>query len=202
MHFSMRALLFATLWSTAGCGSTVTNFDGSTDVATDSSNVVDASASDTAPPMAACPATEPASGSACPVEGARCTFGDDPAFHCRDVGTCTSHQWQIVAVDCSGRGMCPASQPSGMCSASATVCPFADGTRCSCTNCAGGPCTPEAMWVCTPPPADANCPRTSPQIGAACSNDGLECDYGACVNGWKLRCAGGTWSEVMVPCPR
>src|SRR4051794_2158275 len=36
----------------------------------------------------ACPSVEPTTGASCPVEGANCTYGSDPAFHCRNHANC------------------------------------------------------------------------------------------------------------------
>jgi hypothetical protein len=172
------------------------------DVPTSDAPFTDVPSSDVPAANVACPASEPTSGAMCPVEGAICSYGDDPAFHCRDRAACNGHVWSVTAVDCTGRGMCPATPPSGTCSPSSVVCQYGDGTRCTCTECPGGPCTMTPMWFCNAPPMDPACPRISPQVGEACSASGVSCDYGACNQGWRLVCTDGRWQEDnMVACP-
>jgi hypothetical protein len=45
------------------------------------------------------------------------------------------------------------------------------------------------------------CPEPRPRIGAACTQSGLECDYGACFGGVALDCQGGYWQQAQVACP-
>ncbi len=179
----------------AGCSSVVSIDDGG-DVAPTDSPTVDSSQS------GPCPVSEPTTGTACSREALVCSYGSDPMLICRDTATCTAGRWSVLAVDCTGQGTCAPTPPSGVCTATSVVCAYPDGTRCNCTQCAAGPCTMTPAWNCLPPPTDLRCPRITPQLGAACSPDGVDCNYGACNGGWRVVCAAGVWVNTPTPCPR
>jgi hypothetical protein len=75
------------------------------------------------------------------------------------------------------------------------VCAYAEGT-CGCSAGATG-----FTWTCVPPPS-APCPPTRPLIGQACDDDGLTCDYGACVfeHSAAVVCAEYRWQLAAVAC--
>lgn len=191
---ALRTLVFVLFL--AGCSSAVSP-DGGSDVALTDGDAIQ----DTSPP-GPCPATEPTSGGACTRAGLVCSYGSDPLLMCRDTATCTGGRWSVLAVDCTGQGACSATPPSGACTATSTLCAYPDGTRCNCTACPGGNCSVTSAWNCLPPPADARCPRVTPQLGAVCSPDGVDCNYGACEGGWRLVCTAGVWVDNVMPCPR
>jgi hypothetical protein len=56
-----------------------------------------------------------------------------------------------------------------------------------------------ATWDCFPATLACRSPR--PDIGTPCSNDGQECNYGACDGGVALVCKQGRWQEALEPCP-
>jgi hypothetical protein len=76
-------------------------------------------------------------------------------------------------------------------------CAYPEGQcNCALTLPAGG-ATP--VWQCVTPAA--SCPEPRPRIGSACTQDGLQCDYGACIGGVAVECKDGYWQEAPVACP-
>jgi hypothetical protein len=76
-------------------------------------------------------------------------------------------------------------------------CAYPEG-QCDCTYLtltANG--TP--VWQCVTPPS--SCPEPRPRIGSACTQDGLQCDYGACIGGAAVQCKDGIWQQFGVACP-
>jgi hypothetical protein len=55
-----------------------------------------------------------------------------------------------------------------------------------------------AVWQCLMP---AGCPEPRADLGTACSQQGLQCDYGACSGGIAETCMNGIWVQTFVPCP-
>jgi hypothetical protein len=173
--------------------------DGSDDTATDT-------AIDTAPPDG-CPASLPSSGAACSKDGLVCGYGDDPRPQCRPTATCSNGSWSV------GKGVCPPS-PTATCPASAVAaagqacspdgafCTYGN-VICGCSACGAGPCGLDATWHCDAPPADPRCPRAVPNLGRACSNDGLSCTYGSCGAGdiAGRKCENGVWIDQPSACP-
>jgi hypothetical protein len=89
----------------------------------------------------------------------------------------------------------PVGQP---CSAQGFACGYPQGD-CYCSL-GGGPVSMgPPKWICVATPA--GCPGPRPNIGAACSQPGLSCNYGACLGGVQLQCEEGQWQEQEVPCP-
>ncbi len=156
----------------------------------------------------ASPCPESPGSGACTREGLVCSYGDDPRPSCRPTSTCTGGQWQLVTPRCtalpSDCGSAPPVERSS-CSNEGDLCAYPDGNRCHCTTClwSGVGCIPEPspVWHCTPPPSDANCPRTLPNLGQSCTPDGTMCDYDGCGDGRAVQCTGGIWVEALVACP-
>ena len=157
-------------------------------------------------PSGPCPASLPSGGS-CDEPGLVCSYGDDPRLSCRDRATCTDGSWTAEMPDCAPleRSGCPAEMPGAVDTCEGmegTYCEYGD-SACGCTNCFGGPCGGTPMWDCTTAPADERCPRETPNAGAACSDEGLVCDYGTCSIGTQasLTCTDGAWRSEDIDCP-
>ena len=97
--------------------------------------------------------------------------------------------------------MCPtsyASVPKGQtCSPEGLDCAYPEG-QCNCTR-SGPVVRQEPAWVCTP--TSAGCPAPRPDLGTACSQPGLVCDYGGCSGGVNEICKDGYWQDQPTPCP-
>jgi len=99
-------------------------------------------------------------------------------------------------------GVCPATYAvagKGANCDTADICIYDEGT---CTCGTPGPTRPEdagVNWSCTARPA--GCPYAPPAENSACSDEGLSCDYGACIGGTARDCSGGVWTEGLVACP-
>ncbi len=162
-----------------------------------------------------CPTSPPADGSACGPQGLTCEWGSSPVQGCDTMALCNGGRWQVTVpgpggFDCGGgpQGTCPASFASvpreSHCSPYGLDCDYADG-RCACTVPAGPgfplDASAEAEWLCQDPAA--GCPQPRPLVGSTCSQEGLECDYGACdiPGGNAETCQGGLWIEGGVACP-
>jgi hypothetical protein len=98
--------------------------------------------------------------------------------------------------------VCPATyadaQSQTSCTPPGLDCAYSDG-QC---NCSFGPLPGTgntASWYCRAP--GSGCPEPRPDLGQACTQEGLSCDYGACFGGIALDCTGGQWVEGGVACP-
>lgn len=213
MRTSNFALLgFALVAAAAGgCGETsAPAFEA--DAATDGT-VGDAApdAAPDAPPDAApdstpdsgstpCPASLPASGSACAKDGLECQYGSDPRSECRTLATCQGKSWQLTdaPTTCTGAPTCPASQPSGSCAPPGMICGYGDvSCVCSC----GPLCGPGSTgnWACLA--VTPGCPATPANAGTTCATSGLSCRY-QCGPGGARACAAGLWTTADGgPCP-
>ena len=170
-----------------------------------------------------CPDAPPADGSACtppwePTDStfgetvvAHCSWGDDPRPGCRTTARCQDGVWEVSAAETAACGdLLPAgcfpSPPDAAtaCADTATSCWYDDGTRCWCSECAGGSEYPVCQlvdppeWACAGP--SATCPYPLPQAGSACTDEGTNCglDCGA-----PIRCQDGRWQWLLCPscCP-
>jgi hypothetical protein len=148
-----------------------------------------------------CPAKAPSPGSGCSPVGLDCEYGNNANAQCNVIFSCTITGWQppTSGGSCPG-GMCPLTfdqVPQGMpCSPQGLDCSYLKG-QC---NCAGTlPVSMGVVWQCSVPAQ--GCPNPRPRIGAACSQDALACDYGACTGGIELTCQGGYWRQTMTLCP-
>ena len=168
-----------------------------------------------------CPASPPATGDACtppwvPVAGAlqgtpaaHCTWGDDPRLECRTRGLCADGAWQISEPDCGPLlpAACPttAAADGSNCTDATVSCWYDDGTRCSCSECAGGSPYPVCMtvdppqWACVAQAAGV-CPYPLPQAGSACDGSATSCGT-SCSS--PFQCVDGLWQWFVCPscCP-
>jgi hypothetical protein len=162
-----------------------------------------------------CPSSPPGDGSACGPQGLTCEWGSSPVEDCDAVAMCNGGRWQVTlqgpgGLDCGGgpQGTCPSSFASvpreSHCSPYGLYCDYPEG-RCACTV-PEGPGFPAdasavAEWLCQDPAS--GCPEPRPLLGTPCSQEGLECDYGACTipGGTAETCQGGLWIEGGVACP-
>jgi hypothetical protein len=134
--------------------------------------------------------------------GLQCEYGTNPNPACNTDYTCGATGWSYPPHGpICPTGTCPASYsavPQGKsCTPAGLDCSYPEG-QCNCAETlpvsTGGP-----VWQCaTPAPG---CPSPRPDIGSACTQTGLECDYGACTGGVMLQCKDGYWQEVVTPCP-
>ncbi len=169
----------------------------------------------TGPSPSGCPASPPKYGEACPKQNLLCSYGDELQPYCREVFICVQSAWSKKQGTCEEHAQadCPASLPAhgSVCTPAPvnTYCEYiAQSSACRCldTYCVGA-CQiidpPE--WRCQAPPTTADCPPVSPNAGAACSTESLECNYlgGPCTGGGVLtRCTSGAWEWITdVPCP-
>jgi hypothetical protein len=161
----------------------------------------------------ACLASAPKDGSMCGPQGLVCEYGTATVEACDTVATCNGGRWQVVGPGPGGllcmsgpASECPASlstvQVGAHCSPLALVCDYPDG-RCACDVRTGAPVTDasaQATWICPSP--DPSCPMPRPRLGAACSSEGLSCDYGTCAipGATAERCTGGIWVQAVTKC--
>jgi hypothetical protein len=159
-----------------------------------------------------CPSVQPVNGSACtapyPSSGtAECTYGDDPRPECRTRAVCDSGAWQISSARCATPpfpAACPTAAPAqaSACSDASLACWYDDGTRCSCSGCAGGSEYPicrtidPPQWHCDSPGPD--CPIVIPQSGTACNTPGASCGPDCTLT---VTCIDGLWQWGAGMCP-
>jgi hypothetical protein len=162
-----------------------------------------------------CPSTSPGDGSACAPQGLTCEWGSSTVQDCDTVAFCNGGRWQVTSpgpggLDCKPgpAAMCPSSFTSvpreSHCSPYGLYCDYAQG-RCACAVPAGpgfpADASAAAVWLCQDPAA--GCPQPRPLLGSACSQEGVQCDYGACTipGGNGETCQGGVWIEGGIACP-
>jgi hypothetical protein len=151
---------------------------------------------------APCPSMEPTSGEPCGVAsaGVRCTYGDSVAANCRDVWTCTSGAWSGMKASCPPpTAVCPTEPaPNEPCTGMGVECVYDPASVCYC-GCGGGACSLPYHWQCSGPPTTPGCPPTVPNDGTACSQDKLECTYGAPCTPTNaiVDCTDGYWKWEM-----
>ncbi len=167
-------------------------------------------------PAPHCPSAQPTAGGACSSENLVCEYGTSPVQDCDTVATCTGGAWQFAGhspggLDCdpAPASQCPSSfatVPRGShCAPFGLYCDYPQG-RCACSDTSFGP-TPadasaEAEWICQVPVS--GCPEPRPRLGTACSQEGLDCDYGTCgviPGGTAEACTNGIWVEELTACP-
>jgi hypothetical protein len=95
---------------------------------------------------------------------------------------------------------CPSEPPialEGQECPGAGVCPYIDGTVCSCEACADGYC-----WKCRARELPLGCPRVPPTAGTSCPWTGVVCDYGDCTEYDRVfaGCCLGTWRVGITEC--
>ncbi len=168
------------------------------------------------PDLSQCPSAEPAIGTFCVAEGVVCTYGDAIRVNCRRARGCVMGTWVMDASeDCQQPppNYCPAQVPTpGACSAMSwtgmtiagngqAVCASPAGPSCVCNLCQGLGCTGHT-WHCFPPPTNPVCPPIAPNLGAKCTSQALECDYGtACQGGGQFICRKTVWYPLRTGCP-
>jgi hypothetical protein len=54
-------------------------------------------------------------------------------------------------------------------------------------------------WSCSM--LNTGCPQSPPALGSGCTQEGLVCDYGACIGGEKVICTEGAWVNDIGGCP-
>jgi hypothetical protein len=148
-----------------------------------------------------CPVREPVAGVVCVREGAVCEYGADPRGDlCRTFDTCTGGHWVAVKPDpttCppfTDAGMCGKNIAATACTAQDAYCELSDGRSCHCTNCLDGPtkrCTMDYVWRCQTMNTTSGCPTGAPDIGTACTVEGLACAYGCGMR--NRQCDHGEW---------
>jgi hypothetical protein len=167
-------------------------------------------------PLAACPSSAPAPGSACSLtEQEECEYGPSWWLGCNLLLRCTQGAWKIAGAgqgcfEQDAGGSCPATWAAastldagiGMCPAPG--CQYPEG-YCEClVGCGGGGAwRPQIAgnWYCAA--ATPQCPSPRPDLGTACGDSDASCRYGtACGCGEQLSCTGGVWQGfAFPPCP-
>jgi len=170
-----------------------------------------------------CPSSLPESGADCAVPRLECEYGADPRPGCRERAVCTesgspsptTKKWATTKPTCAAQKTCPAGAPSSgdactemagahggaffdvaVCAYPATACGCYD-TLAGCGACEGS----NFRWRCTAIPA-APCPPIRANLGAACPQEGLTCDYGTCDKGTfeRVACSDGAWLRQPNTC--
>jgi hypothetical protein len=162
-----------------------------------------------------CTVSAPSSGGACSPQGLECEYGTDPNLECETIARCDAAGWSITPPASSG---CPTPAPGASCPASYSVVPQ-DATCTTATSCAypQGTCSCEVYcgpqyptghmceagtpmtWQCTGATTQG-CPSSRPRVGSACTDAGLQCNYGDC-NSIGVVCQSGTWHTQQNGCP-
>jgi hypothetical protein len=198
----------------AACGGTITGGPGNDSgtgsdggTGSDSGTGSDTgTGTDGQPPPASCPTDPPTAGASCTDNGLECEYGTNPNVECNKTFTCAGSLWTSPSSTppCPPADDCPpayiTSGKNEQCSMSDEdlTCSYAQGT-CICSEGSlpevGGP-----YWNCIP--ATSSCPSPRPRLGSACSDEGTQCDYGACEGGIAIECKDGVWQQNnMVACP-
>lgn len=151
-----------------------------------------------------CPSAQPTGdNTACGPNGLQCEYGASPNPSCNELWECLNGTWSGGGPGSPGcpAGTCPAQfsgVPQGQaCMPDGFDCAYAEG-QCDCSSTGLGGTSTTPTWQCFQP---AGCPQPRPKLGAACSQEGLSCDYGSCSGGVAETCTGGYWREANVACP-
>lgn len=134
----------------------------------------------------------------------QCEYGNNANEGCDDIESCTSTGWSypppgVHLPGCSAT--CPGSYgdiaQGQSCPALGLDCSYSEG-QCNCAplleGASGGP-----VWQCSAPAG--GCPEPRADLGTACTQEGLSCDYGACSGGIAEQCQNGQWQEEATACP-
>lgn len=157
-----------------------------------------------------CPDAQPMYGAPCALASTvTCEYGDDIRPGCRTHATCPRGTWQVAVSGCppmpgAGEKGCPATAGSDSCSDEGLACDMGGDTTCVCSGCLGGPCSPNARWVCSGPPTTAGCGSRPARLGSGCDAVGLVCLYGSmCIPPVAAgrRCKDGAWTDEPLACP-
>lgn len=158
-----------------------------------------------------CPASQPMDGTAC-SGSAECEYTGTQEF-CSRITTCGGGVFTHVDGTCfPSHPPCPSTKAQvavGQACTTSLTCDYPDG-RCGCVSPSGPPQIDGGglSWRCTAPPS--GCPTVPPALGTACSMEGQQCDYGACLFGDRgpystplaRQCAGGAWARAGVACAK
>jgi hypothetical protein len=171
-----------------------------------------AAACPSAPPANASPCTPPWTPPAGQLDGqptAHCSWGDDPRPSCRTTALCEDGAWVLTAPRCVPPlpAECAATPPpnDSSCSDTALGCWYDDGTRCSCSECAGGSPYPVCQvvdpprWHCVDTAAGP-CPYPLPQAGSRCDTPDQRCGVD-CSSPIVCRDGVWQWSHCQSCCP-
>ena len=135
--------------------------------------------------------------------GLQCEYGSNANPECDEFENCDSNGWSYpppgpYLPGCAAT--CPASYSdipqNETCGTQGLDCAYPQG-QCNCDVPAMSNGAP--IWECTTP--SAGCPEPRADIGTACTDEGLSCDYGACTGGVAEACEGGMWVEAATACP-
>ncbi|HEY6459902.1 MAG TPA: hypothetical protein VIY73_07110, partial [Polyangiaceae bacterium] len=148
-----------------------------------------------------CPSSADPGGS-CSPEGLQCEYGTNPDPSCNLIENCQSGHWSYPPPGVCPVGQCPPTYPDSSGSVSCTPdgfdCAYPQGQcNCSVGALAGNPADPH--WWCSP--VTKGCPEPRAPLGTACTEEGLQCDYGACTGGIAEQCTNGIWVEEATACP-
>lgn len=148
-----------------------------------------------------CSPTAPTVDAACDPPPMHCEYTNDPRPECRPLYNCENGHWEFdssCACAPPTDSICPqdpGSPPASACPGNViVVCQFSDGSHCGCEA--------DGTWVCPPPPEDG-CPPEAPNVGTTCPEEDLECNYGDCDLGTRIRriCGMyGRWWDDSPPC--
>jgi hypothetical protein len=149
-----------------------------------------------------CPTSPPAIGAPCPRQGLQCEYGTDPNPNCDEMAECGNGTWSFSSTEACPSGTCPGTYPGSAksvpCSPEGLDCSYPEG-QC---NCALEPLedpTEGPSWLCSDP--GVGCPEPRADLGTPCTQEGEQCDYGACTGGIAEQCTGGVWTEELTACP-
>lgn len=152
-----------------------------------------------------CPSSPPASGGTCSPLELQCEYGPNTDPACNTVMQCMTKGWQTtVSTLCPPLGPpCPttyATVPVNQdCPQDNATCSYPEGV-CICTQDFGGATRVTPGWDCFP--TQGSCPSPRPHLGTACSQPGLDCNYGACSGGLAEICKNGYWQQQATTCPK
>jgi hypothetical protein len=166
-----------------------------------------------------CPTTVPVANTRCTRQWVTCEYGSSHIQDCDTIATCLAQSasqpnattwdgtWSVHVPDggppCAAKpaSECPApGQPiqGTPCNSPSLDCDYAD-KRCECAN---GPAPQSATtWRCTDPLLAGPGCGVRPRLGAACPQDGLSCNYGACeIAGGNVEYCQGVWRIASATC--
>jgi hypothetical protein len=157
-----------------------------------------------------CPASLPATGSACAQSGASCEYGTSVLTSCNAIVECRQGTWQTATYPGPACPTGPNPQPcaqtfsgvprGAVCGPEGTECVYTQGA-CTCEPPVFGPPQPldggpTTTWHCTDAPP--GCPAIRPRLGTACSTPNMDCMYVECA--FSETCSMGVWQAQPVAC--
>lgn len=201
-----------------GCSGAIAPFHGQQDAGPDGPTGDDCvDCNDAAPPPPyeggpgpACPAAQPAVGTACSHESLECEYGSSQYPGCDAIMQCSGGFW---GTEFGPAGYCPTGPnpdgcPTSMsdvsdggvtCDTQGLTCHYALG-QCYCGDIFGPPVyMPDGgtyNWTCDDP--GPGCPQPRPRVGSSCTQEGQSCNYFNCD--WSQQCTGGVWQAQPEGC--